>query len=106
MESQDWQDNMSKQPVLRKNENPSTSRVILIKQARLADQRSFGAKARLTDSKDLYCVWQVESRDGLPTAFILTLWPKSIRSQKTMGAESLRRRYKAQFAGQESEETV
>ena len=64
---------MSRQPVLRKSENPSTSRVILIKQTRLAEPTTFifafGAKARLTDSKDLYCVWQVESSrrfaDGL-----------------------------------------
>jgi hypothetical protein len=57
MESQDWQDNMSRQAVLRKSENSSTSRVslstsvsgsaetpfdiILIKQARPAERTTF-----------------------------------------------------------------
>jgi hypothetical protein len=94
MESQDWQDNKSRQPVLRKSETPSTSRVslcslvsglaetsfdiVLIKQAGLAEPTAFifafGAKARLTDPKDLYCVWQVEaqrrSADGLRSGIV------------------------------------
>ena len=87
MESQDWQ------PVLRMSENASMSRVslstsvsglaetpfdiILIKQAGLAEPTTFifvfGLKARSTDSKGLCCVREVESQDGLPMAFILTL---------------------------------
>ena len=88
MESQDWQDNMSRQPVLRKSENPSTSRVSSFLSSRLGRQNQrpsslpLGQRARLTDSKDLYCVWQVESQDGLPTAFILTLQQKSIQVAK------------------------
>jgi hypothetical protein len=84
---------MSGLPVLCMSENASMSRVslstsvsgltetsfdiILIKQARLAQPTAFivafGLKARLTDSKDLYCVREVESQDGLPTTLILTL---------------------------------